>query len=113
MLTPSAVFGQATVALTSACAATAGLRYTHERKTIDNSGGLYAVDAPATLAAGSVRYTDAISHDAWTPKFGVEVRVREHVLAYGSADRGFKSGGFNPTSAGGRARIRAGICLEL
>ena len=43
----SAVFGQATVSLTSRVSATAGLRYTHERKTIDNAGGLYTADAPS------------------------------------------------------------------
>ena len=48
-------------------------------------------------------YSDAISHDAWTPKVGVEVRARDGLLAYASATRGFKSGGFNATStAAGR-----------
>ena len=99
----SAAFGQATVSLTPRVAVTAGLRYTHERKTIDNTGGLYTVDAPMTLSSDYYSYTDAISHDAWTPKFGVEVRARENVLAYASATRGFKSGGFNATStAAGR-----------
>ena len=45
----SAGFGQATVALTSRVAVTAGLRYTHERKTIDNRIELYTIDAPITL----------------------------------------------------------------
>ena len=95
----SAIFGQASARLTSRVTATAGLRYTHERKTIDNSGGLYTLDAQAILLPdSSYAYTDAISDDAWTPKFGVEMRVRENVLAYGSAARGFKSGGFSPTS---------------
>jgi iron complex outermembrane receptor protein len=95
----SAIFGQASAQLTSRVTATAGLRYTHERKTIDNSGGLYVLDAQAALVPGSAyAYTDAISNDAWTPKFGVEMRVREDMLAYGSAARGFKSGGFSPTS---------------
>ncbi len=94
-----AIFGQASARLTSRVTATAGLRYTHERKTIDNSGGLYTLDAQASLVPGSsYAYTDAISNDAWTPKFAVEMRVRENVLAYGSAARGFKSGGFSPTS---------------
>ena len=94
----NAAFGQATVSLTRRLSATAGLRYTHERKTIENSGGLYTADSPATLLSDSYSYTDAISHDAWTPKFGAELRVRENVLAYTSATRGFKSGGFNATS---------------
>ena len=95
----SAVFGQATFAYTPRVAVTAGLRYTHERKTIDNAGGLYPFDAPMALVAGSsYAYTDTIAHDAWTPKFGVEMRARENLMAYASATRGFKSGGFNPFS---------------
>ena len=95
----AAGFGQATLSLTPRLAMTAGLRYTHERKTIDNAGGLYTVDAPITLQSNSsYAYSDAISHDAWTPKFGVEMRARTNVLAYASATRGFKSGGFNATS---------------
>ena len=94
----SAVFGQASFALTPHVAVTTGLRYTHERKTIDNAGGNYAIDSPTTLLSGSYSYSDAISDDAWTPKFGLEVRARENVMAYASATRGFKSGGFNASS---------------
>ena len=94
----SAVFGQATFALTPRVAVTTGLRYTHERKTIDTAGGLYQIDAPMALISGSYSYTDTIAHDAWTPKFGVEMRARENVMAYASATRGFKSGGFNAFS---------------
>jgi iron complex outermembrane receptor protein len=94
-----AIFGQATIGLTERVSAIAGLRYARERKTIDNAGQLSTLDSPVTLLAGSAyAYTDAISHSAWTPKLGVEVRPRENVLAYVSATRGFKSGGFNLTS---------------
>ena len=109
----SAVFGQATFALTPRVAVTTGLRYTHERKTIDNAGGNYAIDSPTTLLSGSYSYTDAISDDAWTPKFGLEMRARENVMAYASATRGFKSGGFNALVAGSRAGVRPGVGMEL
>ena len=95
----SAAFGQATFVLTPRVAVTAGLRYTHERKTIDNAFGRYPIDSPTTrLSGSSYSYTDAISHDAWTPKFGLEMRASEDLMAYASATRGFKSGGFNITS---------------
>jgi iron complex outermembrane receptor protein len=56
-----------------------------------------------TLLSDSYSYTDAIGHDAWTPKLGLEIRPREQALVYASATRGFKSGGFNATStASGR-----------
>jgi iron complex outermembrane receptor protein len=97
--TARAVFGQATVDLTPRASVTAGLRYSYERKTIDNAGELYTLDLPVTLLQGSAyAYTDAMSHTAWTPKFGLDVRVRPKTLAYVSATRGFKSGGFNVSS---------------
>jgi iron complex outermembrane receptor protein len=49
------------------------------------------------LAASAYSYTDRISHSAWTPKVGLET-TRANTLAYVSATRGFKSGGFNLTS---------------
>ena len=94
-----ALFGQATIGLTRSLSATAGLRYTRERKTIDTAEALYPFDQPEAPVAGSAHaYTDAISHSEWTPKLGLELRLGELALAYASATRGFKSGGFNITS---------------
>ena len=94
-----AVFAQATFGLTHGVSATAGLRYTHERKTIDNAGRLETQNAPPRLVPGSsYSYSDAIADDAWTPKLGLEWHVRDRTLAYVSATRGFKSGGFNISS---------------
>ena len=102
--TSRAVFGQATVGLTSRLSATAGVRYTHEGKEIDNAGGRYSLDAPNPAVPGSVYgYSDSIAHSAWTPKFGLEMKLPHDALAFVSAARGFKSGGFNPSStAAGR-----------
>ena len=95
----AAVFGQTTFAVTPTLSATAGLRYTRERKTIDNRGGRYALDAPDTpLADSEFGYTDSILHTAWTPRFGVDLKVTPGTMAYGLASKGFKSGGFNPSS---------------
>jgi iron complex outermembrane receptor protein len=95
----SAVFGQATVAVTRRLSATAGLRYTRERKSIVNSGQLSTLDPPEIIQPGSAyAYTDEIEHSAWTPRFGVDLRARDTLFAYASAARGFKSGGFNLTS---------------
>lgn len=102
--TSRAVFGQATVGLTARLSATAGLRYTSEGKDIDNAGGRYALEDPNLPIPGSVYgYADAIAHNAWTPKIGLEMALPNGALAYVSATRGFKSGGFNPSStAAGR-----------
>jgi iron complex outermembrane receptor protein len=79
--------------------ATAGLRYTRDRKTIDNRGGLYPASGMlAPLPGTDYAYTDSISHASWTPKLVLDVALRPNALAYLSASRGFKSGGFNLTS---------------
>ena len=97
--TSRAVFGQATVGLTSRLSATAGLRYTHEGKDIDNAGGRYALEDPNLPIPGSVYgYSDSIADSAWTPKIGLEMQLSNGALTYVSATRGFKSGGFNPSS---------------
>jgi iron complex outermembrane recepter protein len=93
-----ALFAQTTIEVSPRVDITAGFRYTHERKTIDNSGRVSTLDPPITILPGAYQYTDAIVHDAWTPKIGADVRLREHMLAYASATRGFKSGGFNLSS---------------
>jgi iron complex outermembrane recepter protein len=102
--TSQAVFGQATVGLTSRLSATAGVRYTREEKEIDNAGGRYGLDLPEMAVPGSVYgYADSISHRAWTPRIGLEMNLPHDTLGYVSATRGFKSGGFNPSStAAGR-----------
>jgi iron complex outermembrane receptor protein len=93
-----ALFAQSSFGLTRQVWMTAGLRYTHEDKTIDNTGELHTLDLPVQLVAGSsYAYSDAISHTALTPKLGLELR-RPRALAYASATRGFKSGGFNFSS---------------
>jgi iron complex outermembrane receptor protein len=94
-----AVFGQTTARLTSRLSATMGLRHTRERKAIDNAGGLYSLEPPQTAVTGTdYSYSDSVTHTAWTPKLGLEMTLAGDALAYVSATRGFKSGGFNLSS---------------
>ena len=94
-----ALFGEAKVDLASRVSATLGLRFSDESKTIVNSGELSTQDLPVKVIAGTAyAYTDAISNAAWTPKLGLDMRLRDDLFLFGSATRGFKSGGFNPTS---------------
>jgi iron complex outermembrane recepter protein len=93
-----AAFGQVKVALGARISGIAGVRYSRDDKTMDNVGVSEVGDA----AAASFRYVDSTAATAWTPKFGLDFRVADDALAYLSATRGFKSGGFNltATSAG-------------
>ena len=89
-----AAFGQANVPLGSRVGAIAGLRYSHERKTMDNAGATTAGDR----VVSSFQYRDTTSATAWTPKFGLDYQIDERTLAYASATRGYKSSGFNLTA---------------
>jgi iron complex outermembrane receptor protein len=95
----AAFFGETTIGITSRLSGIFGLRYTHEQKDIDNAGGRYTLDTPSMLFAGTgYAYQDSVTHSAWTPKFGIEVTLPMRAMAYASATKGFKSGGFNWSS---------------
>ena len=97
--TSRALFGEVTLAITPRVSATAGLRFTRERKDFHSEGQVFTLDAPVMLIAGSsYAFTDTLSHDAWTPRAALEVRTSDRMLTYVSATRGFKSGGFNASS---------------
>jgi iron complex outermembrane receptor protein len=81
------VFGELSCALGESWRATAGLRYSYERKSID-----FLERVNGSVAAAFERADD---WDAWTPRFVLEYSPLEDLLFYASASRGFKSGGYN------------------
>jgi len=81
------VFGELSYALGESWRATAGLRYSYERKRIE-----FLEWVNGSFAAAFERADD---WDAWTPRFVLEYRPAEDLLLYASASRGFKSGGYN------------------
>ncbi len=128
-----ALFGQATYTLSRRVSLTAGVRYTEERKDLDNTGGTYRLGTAILVGPASFYdYVETATYDAWTPKGSVQVQLSGDTFVYVSATRGFKSGGFNPTAprpgggfgpesawsyegglkhtmAGGRARINTAV----
>lgn len=81
-----AAYGQGTYRFTDQWSATAGLRYTDERKSLDSHVDGAFVRQPGTVA------------DSWSdlsPRLGLEYRISDRAMAYVSASRGFRSGGFN------------------
>lgn len=99
-----AVFGQATYDLSRRIAITAGLRYSRERKGTWNRSGLYHLGT-MEVADPTFSYdmTDTATFDAWTPRVAVQFQASDARMVYWSVTRGFKSGGFNPTT-----RVRGG-----
>jgi iron complex outermembrane receptor protein len=96
-----ATFGQATYTVSTRLSLTTGVRYTHEHKKLDNTGGVYRLGT-AVLAdpASFYDYIDNTVSGAWTPKGSLQVQLRPDTFVYVSATRGFKSGGFNTTARG-------------
>jgi iron complex outermembrane recepter protein len=105
-----ALFSQATVRLTDQLSFTGGLRYTHEDKSIvrasqiDNrAGGLgtsvippLAATPPLLLPIASA--PQSVSYQPMTWRAGLEWKATRDIMVYGSAARGFRSGGFNAQS---------------
>ena len=103
----SALFGQATYRLGAQWSATAGVRYSEEKKddlltsvTLLPDTELLGLFSPRPIPAATAAGTRNVSRKwtAWTPKFGLEWRPAEGQLYYLSYSKGFKSGGFNDLS---------------
>lgn len=98
----AAAYGQASVEVTPGLTATAGLRYSYERKhdftLVDPSTPNVPTCDPRPLR--SAQRSCATTFKVLTPKFGLEYRVDDGPLVFVSATRGFKSGGFNSNGAG-------------
>lgn len=103
-----AAFGQATYNFTDRLSATAGLRYTHEKRTYDRFTTTFSnaafLDGLAFAFPGSLpapfNADNSATFDAWTPSVTLAFKPTEDSQIYASASRGFKSGGFNGRANG-------------
>ena len=88
-----AAYGQATYAVSDNFNLTAGLRYTQERRKAE---GTLAVDIAGTnilFIPGKGKYKKG--SPTW--RLAADYRPSDEIMIYASYNRGFKSGGFNPT----------------
>ncbi len=99
-----ASFGEATLKINDRFSLAAGVRYTEDRKRLDQT------DKATSPGAGFIGANFSVpdiprNDDAWTPKVLASYRLSENTLAYASFNRGFKGGGFQyiPTSAAAAA----------
>jgi len=97
-----AVFGEAGYAVTETVTLTAGVRYTVDRKELENRvnclefGGPGGILCAAPLGPASDQF-DIATNESWselTPKFAAEWQANENIFVYASATRGFKGGGW-------------------
>ena len=72
----------------------AGLRYTRDEKSYDRTTSTFWGPILAALDE-TVAFKGQQSWEAWTPSVSVQKDFTDRVMGYVSANRGFKSGGFN------------------
>lgn len=98
-----AAYGQGSYELTERLSLTAGLRYTYEEKdffrTQDLVIGATTVPERGDTGLQLARIDTSSDWSSLSPKIGLDYRVNPDVLAYVSASRGFKSGGFDGRAA--------------
>jgi iron complex outermembrane receptor protein len=105
--TSVAGYAQGDVYFTNQFFATAGIRYTDERKTVGIVDNRPATVAPviAGVLRPDLRLTTAnliargfppkLITKLWTPHFALNYKVDDDILLFATATRGFRSGGYN------------------
>ena len=86
-LTSWSGFGQVRFDVTDTIRLTAGARYTHDKKS---SRSVFDFGAGGQLSASG-----RLTGSAWTPRVSIDWKPSENILAYATASRGYKSGGFD------------------
>jgi iron complex outermembrane receptor protein len=92
-----ALFGQVNYKVLDDVTATFGARMTWEKKEGEFIGFLVEGATPTSLPPPLVENYDVFASKSWsafTPKAALDWQVTENAMAYFSASRGFKSGGF-------------------
>ncbi len=89
------VYGEATLAFADRFDATIGVRGDYETKEARLETIYSPAIAPGSLVTGDESYGDV------SPQFTAAYRVAPGRLVYGTVSRGFKAGGFNPSSLPG------------
>ena len=90
-----ALFGDGSYAINEKWTLNGGLRATRETKNGIAFNAGYANDQFATPVVILANYDKEATFDSIAPKIGIDYKVSPNVLAYFTASRGFKSGGFN------------------
>jgi iron complex outermembrane receptor protein len=89
------LFGRATITFNDKADLTAGLRFDHETTDAHLNTFFSLAIAPPNVVAADQSFNDI------SPQFAFGYRVNPQNMAYVSAARGYKAGGFNPTALPG------------
>jgi len=90
-----AVFGDGSYAIDSKWTLNGGLRLTSEKKNGIAFNAGYTNDTFTVVNAITANYDKSKTFSSIAPKIGLDYKVSDKIMAYGSLSRGFKSGGFN------------------
>jgi iron complex outermembrane receptor protein len=90
-----AVFGDGSYAIDSKWTLNGGLRLTSEKKNGIAFNAGYTNDTFSVVNAVTANYNKSKTFSSIAPKIGLDYKVSDKIMAYGSLSRGFKSGGFN------------------
>jgi len=90
-----AVFGDGSYAIDSKWTLNGGLRLTSEKKNGIAFNAGYTNDTFTVVNAITANYDKSKTFSSTAPKVGLDYKVSDKIMAYGSLSRGFKSGGFN------------------
>ncbi len=89
------VFGQGTLTFNEKADLTAGLRFDHETSDAELSTFFMPAIAPPNVVTAEASFSDV------SPQFAFGYRMTRDTMAYASASRGYKAGGFNPAALPG------------
>jgi iron complex outermembrane receptor protein len=101
--TSYAAFGQVNWEIVPTWTVTTGLRFSKDEKDYFRTTSTFSNLALLT-ADPQNEFTISDSWSAWTPSFSIQKEFSDNAMAYVSANRGYKAGGFN-----GRANTAAEI----
>ena len=90
-------FGQASLEVLPALTATLGLRYTSDKRSIEDNGGELGVLGGAVMIA-SGPFPDSRRFNKVTGRFSLDYKVTDDVMIYAAYNRGFKSGVYSTSS---------------
>lgn len=95
----AAAFGQLDYEVVDGLTISAGLRYSYEKKFIDQRGAveLFTPATPGYVPNFTSFQNAAASFNSTTPRFNIEWKPTDNLMFYVTYAKGFKSGGFNLT----------------
>ena len=97
-------YGQATYKVNDQTAVTLGLRLTSETKSFAASGVFHSLAPVFDAPLGPTARSDKVTKLTW--RAAIDHHLSQDVMIYASYNRGFKSGGYDPTSVAVASYIR-------